>query len=51
MEIIFLTQVGQDVFELSQHHGTILVFVVQFAQLGVVMVVARALWGLDDSCY
>ena len=47
MEIFFLTQVGQDVFELSQHHGSVFVFVVQFAQFNVVMVVAMIIWGLQ----
>ena len=47
MEIFFLTQVGQDVFELSQHHGSVFVFVVQFAQFNVVMVVAMIFWGLQ----
>ena len=47
MEIFFLTQVGQDVFELGQHHGSVFVFVVQFAQFNVVMVVAMIFWGLQ----
>ena len=45
------TQVGQNVFELSQHHGSILVFVVQFAQFNVVMVVAMVFWGSQGSVY
>ena len=49
MEIFFLTQVGQDVFELSQHHGSVFVFVVQFAQFNVVMVVAVVFGGLQGS--
>merc|ERR1712241_885620 len=44
-----ISQVGQDVFKLSQHHGSILVFVVQFAQFDVVMVVATHFWGLHGS--
>jgi len=43
----FISQVGQNVFELSQHHGSVLVFVVQFAQLDVVMVVAMVIGGLQ----
>ena len=46
---LFLTQVGQDVFKLSQHHGSILIFVVQFAQFNVVMVVAVVFGGLQGS--
>ena len=48
-EFSYLTQVGQDVFKLSQHHGSILVFVVQFAQFNVVMVVAVVFGGLQGS--
>ena len=47
--MFYLTQVGQDVFELGQHHGSVFVFVVQFAQFNVVMVVAMIFWGLQ-SC-
>ena len=42
-----LTKIAQDIFELSHHHGTIIIFVVQFAQLHVVMVVSRVFWLLD----
>merc|ERR1712223_257709 len=47
IEMFYLTQVGQDVFELGQHHGSIFVFVVQFTQFNVVMVVAMIFWGLQ----
>ena len=47
IEMFYLTQVGQDVFELGQHHGSVFVFVVQFAQFNVVMVVAMIFWGLQ----
>ena len=49
IEMFYLTQVGQDVFELSQHHGSVFVFVVQFAQFNVVMVVAMVFGGLQGS--
>ena len=42
-----LTQVAQKVLELSQHHGTIFIFVIQFAEFNVVMVIARVFWFLD----
>ena len=45
----YLTQVGQDVFKFSQHHGSIFVFVVQFTQFNVVMVVAVVFGGLQGS--
>jgi hypothetical protein len=44
-----LTQVGQNVFKLSQHHGSVLVFVVQFAQFDVVMVVSAHVGCLQGS--
>merc|ERR1712110_1395161 len=37
----------QESFKLSQHHGSIFIFVVQFAQLNVVMVVTSVVWLLD----
>ena len=43
-----LTKIAQDVLKLGQHHGSILVLVVQLAQLNVVMVVARVV-GLSGS--
>jgi len=43
----FITHKRQESFELSQHHGSVLVFVVQFAQLNVVMVVSSVFWLLD----
>ena len=46
-DLNIITQVGEDVLELSQHHGAVLVLVVQLAELNVVVVVARALWGLQ----
>jgi len=42
-----ISQVGEDVLELSQHHGAVLVLVVELAELDVVVVGAGALWGLD----
>merc|ERR1719228_3255246 len=42
-----ITHKRQESLKLSQHHGSILVFVVQFAQLNVVMVVSSVLWLLD----
>ena len=38
------THERQEGFKLSQHHGAILVFVVQFAQLNKVMVVSSVFW-------
>merc|ERR1711992_392030 len=43
----FITHERQESFKLSQHHGSILIFVVQFAQLNVVMVVSSVFWLLD----
>merc|ERR1719228_51217 len=43
-----ITHKRQESFELSQHHGSILVFVVQFAQLNVVMIVSSVFWLLDS---
>merc|ERR1712241_636935 len=34
----FIAHKRQEGFELSQHHGSIFIFVVQFAQLNVVMI-------------
>ena len=42
-----VTQVGEDVFQLSQHHGAVLVFVVQLQQLHVVGVGSLAVGGLQ----
>jgi len=42
-----VTKVAQDVLELGQHDGTILVLVVQLAELNVVMVVTSAVGLLD----
>jgi hypothetical protein len=39
------TQVGENVLELSQHHGAVLVLVVQLAQLNVVVVVTLLVGG------
>merc|ERR1719362_2022879 len=36
----FITHKSQEGLELSQHHGSVLIFVVQFAQLNVVVVVS-----------
>merc|ERR1711956_19175 len=44
----FISQVGQKVLELSQHHGAIFILVIQFAELNVVMVITRVLWFLDS---
>merc|ERR1739844_880769 len=43
-----ISKIAQDIFKLSHHHGTIIIFVVQFAQLHVVMVVSRVFWLLDS---
>merc|ERR1719400_1057711 len=43
----FISHKRQESLELSQHHGSILVFVVQFAQLNVVKVVS-SVFGLLD---
>merc|ERR1712020_410045 len=40
----FITHKRQESLKLSQHHGSIFIFVVQFAQLNVVMVVSSVLW-------
>merc|ERR1711971_571405 len=48
----FISHKRQESLELSQHHGSILVFVVKFAQLNVVKVVSsvfRLLDGLLDK--
>ena len=42
-----LTKIAQDVLELGQHDGAVLVLVVQFAQLNVVVVIAGAVGLLD----
>merc|ERR1711881_511050 len=42
-----ISQVGQDVLELSQHHGSVLVLVVELAELNVVVVVSGVLRGLE----
>jgi len=42
-----ISQVGEDVLELSQHHGSVLVLVVELAELDVVVVGSGALWGGD----
>jgi len=44
----FISHKRQESLELSQHHGSILVFVVQFAQLNVVKVVS-GVFGLLDG--
>merc|ERR1712002_668158 len=41
-----ITQVGQQVLKLSNHHGAVAVFVVQLQQLNVVVVVARGVGGI-----
>merc|ERR1739845_117534 len=43
-----ITHKRQESFEFSQHHGSILIFVVQFAQLNVVMVVSSVFWLLNS---
>merc|ERR1712158_119573 len=43
----FITHKRQESFKFSQHHGSILIFVVQFAQLNVVVVVTSVFWLLD----
>merc|ERR1712027_144362 len=43
----FITHKRQESFKLSQHHGSILIFVVQFAQLNIVVVVTSVFWLLD----
>jgi len=45
----FITHKSQESLELSQHHGSILIFVVQFAQLNVVVVVSGVFGLLDGS--
>jgi hypothetical protein len=42
-----ITQVGQEVVELGQHHGSVLVLVVELAQLDVVVVVSGIIGLLD----
>merc|ERR1712158_197574 len=42
-----IAQHDQEVLELGQHHGAVLVLVVELAQLDVVVVVASVLWLLD----
>ena len=42
-----LTKIAQDVLELSQHHGAILVLVIELAELNEIVVVARVLGLLD----
>ena len=44
--MVVLTQVGEDVLELGQHHGAVLVLVVELAELDVVVVGAGGLGGL-----
>merc|ERR550532_2816383 len=44
----FISHKRQESLELSQHHGAILIFVVQFAQLNVVKVVS-GMFGLLDG--
>merc|ERR550534_1593180 len=44
----FITHKRQESFKLSQHHGSIFIFVVQFAQLNVVMIVSSVFWLLDS---
>merc|ERR1712242_623256 len=44
----FITHKRQEGFELSQHHGSIFIFVVQFAQLNVVMIVSSVFRLLDS---
>ena len=41
-----LTQVAEDVLELSQHHGAVLVLVVELAQLDVVVEGSLTVGGL-----
>merc|ERR1712020_192621 len=43
----FITHKRQESFKFSQHHGSIFIFVIQFAQLNVVMVVTSMFWLLD----
>merc|ERR1712112_175409 len=43
----FITHKRQESFKFSQHHGSIFIFVVQFAQLNVVMIVSSVFWLLD----
>ena len=45
MYTVTITQVGKDVLELGQHHGSVLVLVVQLAQLDVVVVVTLLVGG------
>jgi hypothetical protein len=40
------TQVAEDVLELSEHHGAVLVLVVELAQLNVVVEVSLTVGGL-----
>eukprot|EP00091_Calanus_sinicus_P015942 TRINITY_DN34_c0_g1_i31.p2 TRINITY_DN34_c0_g1~~TRINITY_DN34_c0_g1_i31.p2 ORF type:complete len:103 (-),score=21.88 TRINITY_DN34_c0_g1_i31:37-345(-) len=34
----FISKIGKDVFELSKHHGSVVVFVIQLQELNVVVV-------------
>lgn len=42
----FITKIGKDVLQFSEHHGAIAIFVVQFAQVNVVLVGATAVGGI-----
>merc|ERR1712154_479659 len=44
----FITHKRQESLKFSQHHGSIFIFVVQFAQLNVVVVVTSVFWLLDS---
>merc|ERR1711992_261729 len=44
----FITHKRQESLKFSQHHGSVFIFVVQFAQLNIVMIVASVFWFLDS---
>merc|ERR1719221_63513 len=44
----FITHKRQESLKFGQHHGSIFIFVVQFAQLNIVMVVTSVFWLLDS---
>ncbi len=45
--VAILTEVGEDVLQLGEHHGSVLVLVVELAELHVVVEVADVV--LDDE--
>jgi len=45
----FITKIGKDVFELSEHHGSVSIFVVELAQIKVILVDSAAVRGILGS--